>query len=189
MSKVYVTTYEIVGAGLALATDHYRRCDEARAAQWAFVEEVGGCGMRPDHFGGLMSVLFDELPKCWRKRGFNQGKVEGIPNSQSNYGKALVKHMKALPCAPRPCALGSALGHNPMEMAMDAATGRVFFTTDLRVFYPKERFFIRIPRYEGDGYVPDEAMLKAIPESTLMLAVETHNAEAARLRALEGEAA
>lgn len=182
MGKVFVTTYEIIGAGLLLAEAHYRQVDEAREAHFAFVERVGGRGFRPDYRGGILSVFFDELPKGWKKRDNPDGKVEAMPHKGNKIGLALYEQIAGLPCAPSASDLAEKFGYAPPEMAFDSERGVVYFTTDLRVAHPVDRFFLRIPRFGGDNFEPEPDLLKAVPESELMLAVETHNAEAQRLR-------
>jgi hypothetical protein len=185
MSKVYVTTYEIIGSGLAKAAQYYADADAAQAKHWEHVEAVGGEGMRPDHNGGLRSVFFKELPAGWREIARQSGKMEAVPRRGTKAGKAAQEALDALPRIPRPCALASALGYNPAEMALDGERGVIYFPTELRVSFPAQRFFIRLPRFEKDGFTPDDAELKAVPESELMKAVEDHNAEAARSRQKE----
>ena len=65
---------------------------------------------------------------------------------------------------------------------MDYNRGVIYFPTEMRVHYPETRTFLRLPRFDGDGFEPDPEQLRAIPESELMQAVEAHNAEARRLK-------
>lgn len=177
--SVYVTTYEIIGAH-ELADDYYARIDAAREAQWAFVIEIGGVGFRPGHNGGVQSLFFGTLPTGWREVGRDRERIEARPRKGSKIGKELAARIAALPCAPQSHELASAYGYNPKEWAIDG--GRIYFPTDLRTEFPERRTFLRLPRFANDGFEPDEALLRALPESQFMLAVELHNAEAKRLR-------
>jgi hypothetical protein len=186
MGAVYVTTYEVVGAGLAKADVYYSRAQEARQTHWDWAESIGGSGIRPNHNGGLRSVFFSgDVPKGWRKIGSQQGKIEAVPNRGTKSGKEAEAAMAALPRIPRPDELASVFGYSPNELAMDGNRGVIYFPTELRVAHPAPRTFIRLPRFDRDGFTPDEAELRAIPESELMKAIEDHNAEAKRLREKE----
>jgi hypothetical protein len=183
VSKVYVTTYEIVGEGAERAAAYYAEIDSARAAHWLFAESVGGVGFRPCHNGGIRSVLFDAAtPTGWRKTGRSKGKIEAVPNRGTKAGKAAAAQMADLPAVPRPDALAKLFGYSPNELAMDSDRGVIYFPTEMRVAHPAPRSFLRLPRFDGDGFTPDEAVLRALPESELMKAVEDHNAEAKRQR-------
>lgn len=182
MSKVYVTTYEVIGDGHALAAKHYDEIEAATEAHWAFVEDIGGVGFRPEHSGGVSSVLFTETPKGWRKLGQQGDKIEATPNRGTKAGKEMADRIASLPRTPRPDALAAAFGYSPSQLAMDSERGTIYFPTTLRVAHPQPRTFLRIPRFDGDGFTPNDTMLRAIPESELMKAVEDHNAEARRLR-------
>lgn len=184
MSKVFVTTYEVIGAH-EIAHAHYQAIDAARLAHWDFVTEVGGAGFRPSHNGGVRSVFFEQLPSGWRKIGLDGAKVEAVPLKSTKSGKAMAENMAALPQAPKPGDLASSYGYNPPHFAIDG--GKIYFPTEMQVYFPVERIFLRLPRFAEDGFEPDEAILHAIPESQFMAAIEAHNAEAKRQR--EGGAA
>jgi hypothetical protein len=186
VSGVYTTTYEIVGDGLAKAEAHYAKSAQAWQAHWDWAESIGGSGIRPDHSGGLRSVFFDgDPPKGWRKIGSQSGKTEAVPNRGTKSGKAAEEAMRSLPRAPRPDELAAAFGYSPNELAVDCNAGVIYFPTELRVTHPAPRTFLRLPRFDRDGFTPNEAELRAIPESELMKAVEDHNDEAKRLRERE----
>lgn len=174
MARVYVTTYEVIGAGEAIADQHYAKVNEAKDAHWQFVKSVGGVGYRPDHNGGLRSVFFAEMPKGWRKSGGSGAKIEAIPRKGSKAGEALIAAIGGLLRAPTPGELAAALGFAPKEWAF-CDSGVIYFPTELRVEFPAKRSFVRLPRSAGDGYEPDETMLRALPESELMKALEDHN--------------
>lgn len=182
MSRVYVTTYEVIGAGIPLAEDHAAAIDNARAIQWAYSQQIGGAGFRPSHNGGVRTILFDTLPKGWRKVGLDRGKIEGVPRKDSKAGKEIAASIAALPEAPQPHHLAAALGYNPSEMALDSERGTIYFPTTVDVSFPTKRYFVRLPRFDRDGFDPDANILRAIPESELMKALEDHNAEARRRR-------
>jgi hypothetical protein len=183
MGAIYVTTYEIVGEGLVRASAHYAAIDQAKKAHWQFAESVGGAGFRPDHNGGVRSVLFDgELPTGWRNIGRDRGKIEAVPRLSTKAGKAASIAMRGLPRAPQPQALAALFCYSPSTFAMDPDRGTIYFPTELRTGHPAPRSFLRLPRFEGDGFTPDETVLRALAESDLMKAVEDHNAEAKRLR-------
>lgn len=184
MSQVFITTYEVIGA-LDLAHAHYDAVDAARAAQWDFVEEVGGKGLRPSNSGGLRSVFFADLPSGWRKVGMDRGNVEAVPLKSTKIGKQAVERMAALPLAPSPHDLASAYGYNPPHFAISGGT--IYFPTEMFLKFPRERIFLRLPRFAGDEFEPDDTKLRARPESEFMAALEAHNAEARRQR--EGGAA
>jgi len=183
-NSVYVTTYEVIGDGLAIAADFYAQVDAAQKAHWAFTESVGGVGFRPAHWGSITSVLFEELPaEGWKQIGRDKARIEATPRKTSKVGKALAEQIRALPVTPKGESLAGMLGYNPLEMAMDGF--KVYFATELRTSHPTERIFVRIPRFANDGFEPDETMLRALPESEFMKAIEDHNAEAKRLRESE----
>lgn len=183
MSSVFVTTYEVTGAGIPIAQTYYAEVEAAHKAHWAFTESVGGVGFRPAHWGSIASVLFEELPEGWKQIGRDKGRIEATPRKTSKAGKALAEQMRALPPTPKGKSLAGMLGYNPREMAMDGS--KIYFATELRTSHPTERVFVRIPRFANDGFEPDETMLRALPESEFMKAIEDHNAEAKRLREAE----
>lgn len=183
MPSVYVTTYEVIGAGLPLAAEFYAEVEAARKEHWEFAERVGGVGFRPAHWGSIASVLFDTLPDGWRQIGRDRDRIEAVPRKTSKAGKALAEAMRALPVTPKGGSLAGKLGYNPREMACDG--NKIYFATELQVAHPTERTFVRIPRFANDGFEPDPATLRALPESEFMKAVEDHNAEAKRLREAE----
>lgn len=183
MGQVFVTTYELIGRAVEKAKAFYAEADAARDAQWAWAESLGGSGFRPSHDGGVRTVFFTgELPTGWRSVGRERGKTEAAPRRSTKSGKAADEAMAALPKAPRPNRLAAAVGYSPNEMAMDGDRGVIYFPTELHVSQPTDRYFVRLPRFERDGFTPDERELRAIPESELMKALEDHNAEAKRLR-------
>lgn len=178
--KVYVTAYEVIGDGLPISDEHHTLVDAAEAAHWSFVESVGGVGLRPARNGGLRSVFFQELPAGWRKIGSEGSKIECVPHKGSSIGKRLAKSIAELPKAPDAQQLSAKLGYQPSEMAIDG--NRIFFPWALQVMFPAKRMFLRLPRFITDGFEPNPSMLRALPESEFMKAVEEHNAEAHRLR-------
>lgn len=184
MSKVFVTTYEVIGA-LDIAAAHYAAVKAAKDAHFDFSESVGGIGFRPSHNGGLRSVFFKTLPAGWRKIGSDHRAVEAVPLKSTKTGKALVEQIAALPTAPDAQALAAQFGYNPPHLPIEG--GSIFFVTDLRVLYPAERIFLRIPRFAEDAFEPDPATLRAIPESEFMDAIRAHNGEVTRRK--EGGAA
>lgn len=183
MSKVFVTTYEVIGA-LELAHAHYDAVDAARAAQWDFVNELGGEGYRPSHNGGLRSVFFTEIPIGWRKIGTDKGKIEAVPSKGTKAGKAAAQRISGLPSAPSASDLAASYGYNPPHFAISGGT--IYFPTELFLKFPQERIFLRLPRFAEDGFEPNEAHLRALPESEFMAAIEAHNAEAKRQRETTG---
>lgn len=190
MGQVFVTTYEVIGAGILIAEDFYKSVMAAREAYWSFATDVGGQGFRPSSYGSIRSVLFDgELPEGWKKVGAGRGRIEATPRKTSKAGRAFADAIKALPPMPRAEKLAGALGYNPSEMAMDTNKGVVYFPTELQVAHPECRTFVRLPRFANDGFEPDPSLLRALPESEFMKAIEDHNAEAKRLREAEPAAA
>jgi hypothetical protein len=182
MSQVFTTTYEVIGAGIPIAEAWQEEVANARREQMEMAEEMGGCGIRPDHNGGVRSVFFEELPHGWRRIGADRDKIEAVPRKGTKAGEYLTAALASLPEAPNPSKLARRLGYDPTEMAIDSKRGTIHFPSELTVVHPTRRIFLRLPRFEGDGFTPDETLLRAIPESQLMKAVEDHNAEAKRLR-------
>lgn len=182
MSKIYTTTYEVIGAGIPIAEAHFEAVEAAQAVQWEFVESVGGVGFRPNSEGALLSVYFTEVPQGWRKIGSQGHKIETRPNKSTVAGKAAAKLIADLPHPPRATDLASQFGYNPSEWAIDRERGVIYFPTMMQVAHPEPRSFLRLPRFSGDGFEPDETILRALAESELMKAVEDHNAEAKRQR-------
>ena len=184
MTQVFVTTYEVIGKFEA-TDDHYDAIKHARLLQCDFITDVGGVGFRPSHDGGLRSVMFETLPPGWRQIGMDKGKIEALPLKSTKIGKEMVAQIDALPKAPRATDLAARFGYNPKEFAIDGGT--IYFPTELKITFPTKRIFLRLPRFTGDDFEPNEAHLRAIPESEFMAAIEAHNAEAKRQR--EGRAA
>lgn len=179
MSKVFVTTYEVIGA-LDLAHAHYDAVDAAREAHWDFVSDIGGKGFRPSHNGGLRSVFFAEVPAGWRKIGTDKGNIEAIPLKRTRIGKAAAQRISDLPLAPSASELASRYGYNPPHFAISGGT--IYFPAELFLKFPQDRIFLRLPRFAEDGFEPNEAQLRALPESEFMAAIEAHNTEAKRQR-------
>lgn len=177
--SVYVTTYEIIGQ-YELADDYYARINAAREAQWGFVREIGAIGFRPSHDGGVTTLFFRTLPTGWRKVGGDRENIEARPRKGSKIGNELAARISALPRAPQSHELAAAYGYDPKQWAVDG--GRIYFPSDVTTGFERRRFFLRLPRFAEDGFEPDEARLRAIPESELMAAIEAHNAEAKRRR-------
>lgn len=187
MSKVFITTYEVIGAH-EIATAHYAAVDNARNAHWAFVKKVGGSGYQPGYGGGVVAVLFEQLPAGWRQICTEKNWIKAVPHKATREGKAVYEKMKALPVPPSPEQLCADYGYQPSEFPIEGTT--IYFATALRVTFPSERIFLRIPRTASDGFEPNEAHLRALPESEFMAAIEAHNAEAKRQHeAKEGGAA
>lgn len=184
MSKVFVTTYEVIGA-LDIAAAHYASVEAAKSAHFDFSEKVGGIGFRPSHAGGMWSVFFETMPAGWRKIGSDHRAVEAVPLKSTKIGKALAEEIAALPCRPDAHALAAQFGYKPAHFPIDG--GSIFFVTDVRVLFPAERIFLRVPRFAEDGFEPDPATLRALPESELMAAIAAHNGEVTRRK--EGGAA
>lgn len=180
MRQVFVTTYEVIGTGVPIAAEYYANLDKARKAHWQFVKSVGGVGFRPAHWGSIRSVMFDKLPEGWKQIATDKGRIEATPRKTSKAGKAFAEAIRKLPDTPKGEKLAGMLGYNPDQMAMDGGT--IYFATETRVLFPAERIFVRIPRFAEDGFDPDPAMLRALPESEFMKAIEDHNAEVKRLR-------
>ena len=184
--SVYVTTYEIIGKP-ELADEYYARINSAHKAQWVFVREIGGLGFRPRHDGGIQSLFFRSLPTGWRKVGRDGEKIEARPHKGSKAGKDLAARIAVVPRCPQSHELAAAYGYNPSQMALDASKGCIYFPTDVCTGFSDRRTFLRLPRFANDGFEPDATLLRAVPESELMAAIEAHNAEAKRRR--EGGAA
>lgn len=159
-----------------------------KKAHQEFVREVGGAGYQPGWEQGVIAVLFERLPAGWRQTGAESGMVRAVPRKSIRGGKALFDRMKALPPLRAPEKLASDYGYKPGELPIQGRS--IYFATALRVTFPAERIFLRIPRTACDGFEPNEAHLRAVPESEFMAAIEAHNAEAQRQReATEGGAA
>ncbi|WP_225206271.1 hypothetical protein [Novosphingobium huizhouense] len=184
MSKVFVTTYEVIG-DLDLLNLHYAADEAAVAAHWAYVEGIGASGFRPSQAGGVASVFFETLPQGWRKIGADKGRIEAVPLKSTKVGKAAAATIADLPRKPKASALAASYGYNPPLCAMDGTY--IYFPSEIQVLHPVKRTFLRLPRFPEDGFEPDETRLRAVPESELMAAIEAHNAEVNRLR--EGGAA
>ena len=79
MSRVYVTSYEVIGDGAAIYAPYRAEVDAAKDAHWKFSKSVGGIGFRPDSMGGIRSVFFKDLPSGWRKVGKHGANIEAVP--------------------------------------------------------------------------------------------------------------
>ena len=178
--NVYTTTFEIIGEGRKIADAFEAEKQEAKATHWAFVRDVGGQGYRPSTNGGLRSVFFEgELPEGWRSIGTEKGMTEAVPKKTTKVGKALQERVKKIRETPQASALARDLGYSPRFMP--TGNGKIYFPTEVRVVFPAERHFLRLPLTEDDGFEADDR-LRALPESDFMRALEDHNAEARRLR-------
>lgn len=180
--KVFVTTYEVIGTGIPIYQEFEAKRKATNEAGHDLADEFGAQGFRPfASCGRPRTMIFkDNLPKGWRKIGMVDGMVEAVPNKGTKAGKEAQQRMSAIEAAPEAMHLAGQLGYNPREMAMDGFS--IYFPTALAVAHPEPRFFVRIPRTAGDGFEPDPAILRALPESEFMKAIEDHNAEAARTR-------
>lgn len=177
MTAVHVTTYEVVGDGIALADEHYAQLRAARAAHWAVATKFGAHGYRPSSGGGGIYTLFfkgSEPPAGFRLVGRVGESVECAPRKGSKVGNDALAAFSAPGLrSPSDCALAAMFGFH--EMPTDGRS--LFFATSTRVLAPSPRTFLRLPRTATDGW-PGHEHLMEVPESTFMLALETHNAAA-----------
>lgn len=185
--SVHVITFEIIGDGRQLADTFEAEKSEARSTFWAFVHEVGGTGYRPGHNGTLRSVFFDcELPQGWRAIDKVNGLTEALPARNTKVGKALRDRYGDLPEMPQASRLARDLGYSPSFMPI--SNGKIYFPSEVRVTFPTERHFLRLPLTADDGFKPDDSLLRELRESEFMRAVEDHNAEARRQKEAEAAA-
>ncbi len=178
MTQVFVTTYEIVGEGLKLAEAHFAEVDRVEGEHWKVVKQFSAKGYRPGPTGGIRSLFFKEMPTGFRKVGFGKNKaIEAVPHKGSKAGKAAHAAIDAVPRTPRGERLAVQFGYGDAGHITDGYS--IYFATAMRIHLPRERYFLRLPRQEGDGYVAPDT-LKAMPESEFMAAIEAHNEIAQR---------
>jgi len=171
---IYVTSYEVIDDGVAVAAKHYAEIDAARRSYWEFAKSKGAKGFRPTDTG-VRSLLVapSEVPVGWRSVGSDRGLTEIVPRRTTRVGKEALEEIRALPRSPTDSDLADLFGWNPPELPLDGY--RIYFPTSVRISLPADRYFLRLPRFANDGW-PGDPRLKEIPESTLMLAIEGHNA-------------
>lgn len=185
-NPVFRTAYEIVGDGVKVLEEFRAQTKAARDAHWETVRKYGADGYRPSHSGGIRSLLFagKEAPEGWRQIGREQDRVECVPHKGRAIGKAALSELAEAPKSPQVEKLASLLGYQPASAPMD---GYKIYWPTLYDFGPTGGpAFLHIPRQAGDGFEPNPDLLREHPESTLMLAMESHNA---KVRAMQAEAA
>lgn len=182
MRQIFMTTYELIGEAIPIAKAHFAAVEDSKALSFRIAEDFGADGFRPSRYGGRPTSLFfkGEIPTGWRRVGRQGELIEARPNKATKAGRAAEKALSEHPGGPECSDLAHSLGYNPNEIAMDTSRGVIYFPSSLHVSFPSSRYFIRIPRFDGDAFEPDETRLAAVPESTLMKALEDHNAEARR---------
>lgn len=184
MSKVDIKVFEIIGPALTETESYYTEKREAKEAHWAYVKQVGGVGYRPSHHGHIDTVFFhaDSVPTGWRRvkarQGVERGHAECRPNLATKAGKIAGQQLGEQPVIPSASDLGKLLGYNPNSWAIDGIT--IYFPTELTVTFPVTRKFLRLPCFDGDGFVPDPTRLLALRKWEFEKAVEEHNEEARR---------
>ena len=175
-NPVFRTAYEIVGTGLAELAAHRAALNASREAAWAVVQKYGAEGYRPGHACGLRSLMFaaEMAPDGFKSIGREGKRLECTPHKGRALGKAALADFATVPRAPTGETLASKLGYNPSSAPMD---GYKIYWPTLYDFGPSGgSAFLHIPRQAGDGFEPDPEVLASVPESTLMLAMEAHNA-------------
>jgi hypothetical protein len=184
-NPVFRISYEVVGEGLAKAAAHREAVKTARNAGWELAQRFGAVGFRPSHGGGVLSLFFDgkEPPEGFKYRGREAGKVECTPHKGTKRGKEALAAINAVPRAPSDSDLAAALGYRPASAPMDGF--KIYWPTAYDFTPSGGTVFLSIPRQADDGWEPDASVLVERPESTFMLAMETHNAAVRAERAKE----
>lgn len=184
MAKVFVTTYEVTEAGLPIMEPFLASCQAYRAAGMAVAEQFGASGFRPTRHGPPRTLMFKGSSRADVPEGFKyvqreKDTIECSPLRTTKAGK--VAHAALLTIGRRPdgAELAEQFGWSPSQMAMDGSS--IYFPTTLSVELPRPRHFLRLPRFEGDGWTQHPALV-AIPESEFMRAIEDHNAAAKALK-------
>jgi hypothetical protein len=177
--NVFMTTYEVTGPALPIVEAHRKAIEDHLAKCWAINEELGGEGFQPG-WSGIRAILFKgtsaaDAPAGWRllERDDTPGIIRCTPRKTSKAGKALAARMAEVGKMPRGEECATAFGWGPNQLAIEG--NRIFYAVQQSVELPTPRHFVRLPRFDGDGWEGHEG-LTAIPESEFMRALEGHNA-------------
>lgn len=175
---VFVTPFEVVGDGVAIAEAFYSERYAVRKAQFEIVDQFGAEGYRPSHDGGIRSLFFKELPEGWREVGSHMGNIEALPRKTTKVGKAAQKRLDEAPRMQIEEKLAALLG---WDIGM-VCTGRsLYHATATKLAFPRVRYLVSIPCHDADEWTPP-ASLKELTQSEYRLAFHEHNAEAERQR-------
>jgi hypothetical protein len=124
-----------------------------------------------------MQSLFFTGPKApmgYRKIRSEEGRIECVPSKTTEAGKAAEMAIRELGRPPQACDLAEKFGWNNLKPVMDYRS--IHWPSFLEIDFPDKRYFLGLPRQQGDGWIMPDS-LKAIPESEVIEAIETHNAE------------
>lgn len=183
MTQVLTCTYEVTGSAAVARVDmHYGAVRVAHDEWYALAKEFGATAVRPG-YGGKPPRTFcfngDDPPSGWLYVSRpERGKVEAKPHKGTKIGKAAAAKIVGLHPAPSDEACACEVA-NFTGMPSDGRS--VYFATLVRTMQPTVRYFVRLPRTDGDGWaVPDG--LTEVPESELHRAIEAHNAAALKAR-------
>lgn len=183
--------YEVVGAGLPIAAEHYALKNGRAEAGFAIAHSFGAVGFRPNHGTGIRQLIFiakaSEPPEGFKLDATEPGgRIACKPDKRTAKGKTAVAALAAFEGMPTDEELAAALGYAASRAPMDGY--KIYWPKACRLLFPSERLFLDIPRQAGDGWEPPEHLVE-VPTSTFMLAMETHNAEARRQQAALADAA
>lgn len=189
MTEVFKEHYEITGKdALAKARAFIARRQAAHDAHWKLVKELKAEGYRPGHSGDIRSIMFhkDKIPHLFRRIGWDQGHAECVPLLKSKAGKELAARIKAVPKIESWRVFVDEFGWNGRSPMGESSGGRlgmcIYYGTGVRVSKPKERYFLQLPRTLKDGWKMPKG-LKLVRESTMLMALEDHNAAVNKVKA------
>lgn len=180
MSDVFVTTYQVVGDGRALAAAHWAEHERVQETHLAFMTERGALAYRPGRSGRVRTLFFDKAPgSAYRSTGdkqFRNGKwlEEYHPRGNTKAGRDLWKVFEATERLPNAMDLVTQFGWEADSVYPDSGS-KVYFPSLCRVSIPSDITFLRLPRKGGDGWDRPKRLLTAIPEDELMLFFYNHN--------------
>lgn len=189
MSDVFISTYQIIGAGCAMADAHWAEYERVQKTHFEFMEARGAAAYRQGHSGRVYSLFFDTdhdpLPgyRGTGNKKFQNEKwlEEKVPRGNSKIGRDLQKSFDATEKLPSYMDLASQFGWT-LPRIYPGSGSKVYFPTLCYVSLPNKVTFLRLPRKANDGWQCPKDLLTAIPEDKLMLYFHEHN-----LLAKEGE--
>lgn len=181
---VTVTTYEINPAGETLADGYDLSIRAYQKRGFAAAAKFGAEGFIPSRYGTPDTLVFKtgKRPPGWRKIKHHDGHDYCTPNKSTKIGKADLKILEEIGRRPSGDDIAREFGWDPSDMVMDGST--VYFPTYQRLELPERRRFLRLPRFNNDGFSPPDSLTE-ITEGQYMTAIDSHNAA---VRAKQGKA-
>lgn len=178
---VRIENYEGIGEGVTLLADHFREILAVQKDWLAIAEQLGGVTVRPGNGGAPPStLLFDGVtpPTGWIAVRMDSGMVEARPHKATKAGRHALELMAKMRRVPTGQDIARTFGYSPATFPTDGRS--IYFATAQHLALPSSRYFLRIPRTEGDSWTPPP-ILKLVRDSEYLTALEAHN-DAVRAR-------